>query len=67
MVITYYFVGIMFIMLTGLILVESTQLVGMTKIVGERLAKERKNLKILMTTFAFSYLGTATYYIVLVA
>ena len=67
MQITYYVVGTLYLILTVLIIWHSIALINVIKVMGERLAKEKKRLRVLMTVFSISYIGTSAYYIIQVA
>ena len=63
MIVTYYFVGIQFVILTILIFWQTCSLIKIIKVMGNRLAREQTRLRALMIMFAISYIGTSTYYI----
>ena len=63
MIVTYYFVGVQFIILTILIIWQTTALILIIRVMGTRLAREQIRLRRLMIIFALSYVGTSTYYI----
>ena len=67
MIFTYYFVGIQFIILTVLIIWQTTALILIIRVMGTRLAREQIRLRRLAIIFAFAYIGTSTYYICQVA
>ena len=64
MIITYYVVGSLYIVLTALIIWHTFALINVIQVMGERLIKEKKRLRILMTVFSISYIGTSAYYII---
>jgi len=64
---TYYFVGVMYFFLSILIVWQSLALISIMKIMGNRLAKEKKRLKILMIVLAISYVGTSLFYLIQVS
>lgn len=64
LIISYYFVGIQFLILTVLIIWQTFALIKIMKIMGTRLALEQSRLRKLMTMFAISYIGTSAYYII---
>lgn len=61
--VTYYFVGLQFLILTVLIIWQTFALINIIKVMGTRLAKEQSRLRKLMFVFAISYFGTSAYYI----
>ena len=63
MIVTYYIVGIQFLILTVLIFVQTLRLIKIIKVMGNRLENEQSRLRKLMIIFAICYLGTSTYYI----
>lgn len=67
MTVTYYVVGVQFLVLTVLIFWQTLRLINIIKVMGNRLAHEQARLRALMIIFAVSYLGTSTYYITQVA
>ena len=50
-----------------LIIWHTFALINVIKVMGVRLTKERKRLRVLMTVFSISYIGTSAYYITQVA
>ena len=63
MKVTYYFVGVQYIILTVLIIWQTTALILIIRVMGTRLKREQERLRRLMVIFAISYVGTSTYYI----
>lgn len=60
---TYYVVSSQFILLTLLIIWHTISLNKIISVMGNRLQKEKRRLKILKIVFSISYVGVSTYYI----
>ena len=61
--IRYWFVGVVFIILTILIIWETLNIRKNIKQMGQGLLKERKRLQNLMVIFALSYVATSAFFI----
>ena len=55
-------VGVFFVVLTILIIWQTFELIGIIKIMGQRMVKEQQRLRVLMIIFSVSYVGTSGFY-----
>lgn len=67
MIAEYYFVGVMYLLLTVMLVWLTCLITGILKGMGRLLQNERQRLIYLMIIFTFSYLGSSVYYIFSVA
>ena len=64
MVATYYVVASQYVVLALLIIWHTISLNKIISVMGDRLQKEQKRLKILKIVFSISYVGVSVYYII---